>query len=512
VRAAARIVLLLAATLLTTASASAATLEPIGEFNQPIFITSDPGNANRLFVVERGGRVIEVEGSETSVFANLDQTEDLVSCCSGERGLLSIALAPDFDTSGRFYADYTGTAEAGGAAGDIHVDAFRHSEGSLLREPILTIEHHEFDNHNGGQLQFGPDGYLYISVGDGGGGGDELESGQDLTTLLAKILRIEPRPGEEPAYRIPPGNPFAGPSVKEEIWSYGLRNPWRFSFDRATGDLVIADVGQAAREEVDYAPSPEAGRVGGAGADYGWNCREGFIAYPEPEAACGEAGPFTDPVFDYPHLDPEDGSAYGCAIIGGYVVRDFTLDELNGRYVYADLCTGEIRSLLLPQKPGEGAFGDCSEGLSVEGPTSFGEDSAGRVYIASGNGSVYRLAPGNPVDCPERPSEAGPGPGAQPPQAHGGPAPLRLRIRASAHRRHRRRLTIAVAVVPCTSQRGLRVMLRRGGRPFGSRRLDRHCRARFHLRVRGRSTFRALLPNGAGTPFRSRRLLVRAGR
>ncbi len=172
--------------------------------------------------------------------------------------------------------------------------------------------------------------------------------------------------------------------------------------------MVIADVGQGAREEIDIAPSPAAGVVGGAGANYGWNCREGFIAYTSPAAACATASGFTDPVFDYPHSDPGGGAAFGCSIIGGYVVRDPSLGDLYGRYLYTDYCSEEIRSLVLPRSGGP-ASGDRSEGLTVEKPTSFGEDSCGRIYVASANGPVYRVEGPVPADCttltPEDPED-----------------------------------------------------------------------------------------------------------
>ena len=492
------IALLLAAISMPSASAAAATLEPIGKFKQPIFVTSDPANPNRIFVVEREGRVVVVDGSGQSVFADL---EGLVACCEGERGLLSIALAPDFASSGRFYADYAGRPSAGGEQGDIHVDAFRHSEGTLVRERIITIGHSEYSNHNGGQLQFGPDGYLYISVGDGGGAGDALESGQNLSTLLGKILRIDPRPGELPTYRIPPGNPLAG-GPDPEIWSYGLRNPWRFSFDRVTGDLVIADVGQEEREEVDFAPSPSPGVVSGAGTNFGWNCREGLIAYSAPSTACAEAGPFTEPVFDYPHADPENGSAHGCAITGGYVVRDPSLGNLYGRYIYSDFCVGEIRSLSLPATVGAPASGDRSEGLIVTEPTSFGEDSCGRLYIASKQGTVYRLVGASPATCPATSSA----PAVRRHHRH-----LRLRLRARRHGASPRlRVVLTVRATPCSGQQGRRVHLRRGGKPFGAKHLNRRCMARFHVLISRPATFRALLRAGNGAPpIRSRRLAVK---
>lgn len=461
--------------LCCAAGAGAATLESIGDFSQPIFVTSDPGNPADLFVVEREGRVVEDEAGSRSVFADLTA---LVSCCESERGLLSIALAPDFDTSGRFYAAYTGKPAAGGAEGDVHVDAFRHDGAALVREPLFSVGHSANANHNGGQLELGPDGNLYISVGDGGGGGDPFESGQDLGSLLGKILRLEPHPGAEP-----------------RIWSYGLRNPWRFSFDRLDGAMVIADVGQNAREEIDVAPSPAPGVVGGNGSNYGWNCREGFIAYTSPGASCAGASGFVEPVFDYPHADPGNGAAHGCSITGGYVVRDPGLGDLYGRYLYTDYCVGEIRSLVPPTTASGVASGDRSEGLAVTHPVSFGEDSCGRLYVVSQAGTVYRFVGATPSTCP-----------AALARSPGAPIPIdalrhkrsRLRLTVSAHRANGGwlRLLLIARLTPCADQAGETVQLNRGGRRIAGKPLDRHCVARFHRRIAHRSTFRALLPSG----------------
>ena len=452
-------------------AAPAATLEPVGDFSQPIFVTSDPANPNELFVAEREGRVVRFGDGSRSTFADIS---GLVSCCESERGLLSIALAPDFYASGRFYAAYTGTPAAGGAEGDVHVDAF-HPEGSdLVREPLFSVGHSINANHNGGQLEFGPDGYLYVSTGDGGGGGDPFESGQDLGSLLGKILRLEPRAGSEPT-----------------IWSYGLRNAWRFSFDRASGDMAIGDVGQGAHEEIDLAPSPAPGVVGGEGANYGWNCREGFSPYTEPGDSCSGASGFTEPVFDYPHGNPGEGKAHGCAITGGYVVRDPSLGDLYGRYLYADFCVGEIRSLLLPTGAGTLAGGDRSEGLSVTDPVSFGEDSCGRLYVVAQAGTVYRFRGATPAACS---SSALPGTVA--PIAIGRQHP-RLSLSVRRHRLGRElKLLLTVRLAPCEGRGGERVELRRGGRRAAAKGLDRRCAARFHLRVSHSSTFRALLPSG----------------
>jgi hypothetical protein len=477
--------LLVTLSALSSVSASAATLHPIGNFDQPIFVTSNPADADDLFVVEREGRIVRVDGSVSSVFADVS---DLVECCESERGLLSIALAPDFDVSGRFYAAYTGTAAAGGAVGDLHVDAFRHDGASLIREPLFTVGHALNPNHNGGQLQFGPDGDLYISTGDGGGGGDPLESGQDPESLLGKILRLEPQRGAEP-----------------QIWSLGLRNPWRFSFDRASGDMVIADVGQGVREEIDLAPSPAAGVVGGSGTNYGWNCREGFIVYSGAPESCDGLSGFTDPVFDYPHADPENGSAHGCSVTGGYVVHDASLGDLDGRYVYADFCIGEIRSLLLPANAGGTASGDRSEGLSVVNPVSFGEDSCGRIYVVAKAGPVYRFTGSAPAACGAA-SASPAGALAPPPISLKRRKPVRLRLSAEVDRaRAGLRLTLTARAVPCADSAGAAIRLNRGGKPNGRKRLNRNCVAHFQRRIEHRSTFRALLP---GQGYRSQVLTI----
>ena len=473
-------------------AAGAVALEPIGKFEQPISVTSDPENSNRLLVAEREGRVMEVGPEGTRTIADLT---DLITCCLSERGLLSIAPAPDFHSSGRFYVAYTGTPAAGGAVGDVQIDSFRPDPGGgpPIREPILSVGHAINPNHNGGQLQFGPDGRLYISLGDGGGGGDMPGNAQNTEVLLGKVLRIDPRPEQAPAYAVPPDNPFVAKPGEDEIWAYGLRNPWRFSFDRTTGDMVIGDVGQGAREEVDYAPSPGGGVVSGGGANYGWNCREGFIAYTAPAPTCGSAAAFTEPVFDYEHDDPENGSTFGCSIIGGYVVRDHSLGDLYGRYVYTDYCTQDIRSLVLPAEAGGTASDDRSEGLTVATPTSFGEDACGRLYVASEEGTVYRLAGATPPVCPVAAAPdiaAAVGPTGQGLGVERKHEALRLRLHG---RLVGDRLKIFVEATPCAGQAGDRVQLNRGGQRLSSRPLNDRCIARFFARVKSIATFRALL-------------------
>ncbi len=327
----------LAALACSAAPASAATLQPVGQFASPVFVTSDPDDAARLFVVERAGTIRLIANGTTTTF--LDASTLVLS--GGEQGLLSMAFSPDYAQTGRFYVYYTSRP-----AGDIQIDEFT-AQGDRAdlstRRPILTVPHRDAGNHNGGQLQFGPDGYLYAGTGDGGGGGDPFHNAQNPESLLGKLLRIDPlRPTAGAPYSVPADNPFVGRAGADEIWSTGLRNPYRFSFDRQTGALLIGDVGQASREEVDYEPQPNAGR----GDNFGWSCREGLTAYTATtDPLCAGASGFTDPIFDYSH------STGGCSITGGYVARDPSLGDLAGRYVYADFCRGEIRSLV-PGAPG----------------------------------------------------------------------------------------------------------------------------------------------------------------
>jgi hypothetical protein len=369
----------LAVLLVLPAKAGALGLQPIGTFDQPIFVISDPANPNRLFVVQRGGLIKVVEGGSTQTFADLTS---VVRCCEGERGLLSMAVPPDFPQTGLFYVDYTGKD----GPGNLHVAELRASGGSAsigtLRN-VLTIPHSSASNHNGGQLQFGPDGYLWISVGDGG---VDHNTALDRNSLLGKILRIDPRKTSSAPYSIPASNPYVGVAGADEVWAYGLRNLWRFSFDRVSGDLMIGDVGEGSYEEVDYAPASSGL---GRGAFYGWDCREGFHAYPGNVFCPGLTG-YTNPIFEYPH------TGGGCAITGGYVARDPSLGDLSGRYLYADFCLGEIRSLV-PGLPL--ASGDRSEGITVSQPVSFGEDACGRLYVAEKTAQVFRLTGSGTLTC-----------------------------------------------------------------------------------------------------------------
>ncbi|MCB0865419.1 MAG: PQQ-dependent sugar dehydrogenase [Solirubrobacterales bacterium] len=364
------------------AGASAVSLDQVGAYDEPVFVTSDPANPDRLFVVERKGDIELTTPAGTSRFLDIGS---LVQTGFNEQGLLSMAFAPDYSTSGLFYVFYV---QAG--TGALRVSELRASGDSAdpaTLRPVITIPHPSAPNHNGGQIQFGPDGYLYIGTGDGGWGNDPPNNSQNLSVLLGKLLRIDPRGSAPGQYTVPADNPFAAPSGagRSEVWSYGLRNPYRFSFDRATGDLTIGDVGQNDYEEIDYAAAP----AGGRGVNYGWRCREGLHANPNDSVACDLSGA-TDPVLEYGHT----GGA--CAVTGGYVVRDAGLDELAGRYVYGDYCVGQLRSAVLASPA---ASDDRPVGLNVPGLSSFGEDACGRIYVASLNGPVSRLVDGTPTEC-----------------------------------------------------------------------------------------------------------------
>jgi glucose/arabinose dehydrogenase len=342
----------------------------VGVFDQPTYVTGAPGDARRLFVVQRPGRIAVLVAGHARARPFLD-ISGLVQASNTEQGLLSVVFAPDYQRSGRFYVDYTDRAN------NLRVVQYRRARRQPnLADPasarsVLTIDHHLYTNHNGGQLQFGPDGDLYVGVGDGGSEGDPMNNGQNTDTLLGKVLRIAPRPNG--GYRIPQGNPFASePGRRAEIWAYGLRNPWRFSFDRLTRALVIGDVGQDQEEEVDYAP-----RGSGAGANYGWSIFEG-----DRRNKPGNA-----PRAVFPALVTLHSGGY-CAIIGGYVVRTHSLPNLYGRYLYGDLCKPQIRSVKLSTGR---ASGDRATGLSVNEMSSFGQDTLGRIYIVSLAGPVYRL-------------------------------------------------------------------------------------------------------------------------
>jgi glucose/arabinose dehydrogenase len=350
----------------------------IGTFEAPVYVTAPPGDTRRVFVVEQGGTIRVITGGKRRSRPFLDIRSRVIA--GGEQGLLSMAFAPDYDRSRRFYVNYTDKS------GTQSVVEYRRSKSSRDRADSSTARRvlrydDEEPNHNGGLVAFGPDRMLYIGTGDGGGANDqhgERGNAQNLGSLLGKLLRIDPRRSGGRAYRVPPSNPFVDRGgARPEIYSYGLRNPWRFSFDRRTGDLTIADVGQNAVEEVNFAAKGKA-----RGANYGWRPFEGTrrnFDEPAPNAVA--------PVLELSHGDGN------CSITGGYVVRDPNLPALAGRYVYGDLCVGRLRSARLSAGSAQGDR--AVPGVAkVDQLSSFGEDARGRVYVMSLNGPVYRLAAG----------------------------------------------------------------------------------------------------------------------
>ena len=361
-------------------------------YSQPVFVTSAPGRPDQLFVVEKGGQ-IEILDAVTGVkqatpFLTIPPAQLQTS---GEQGLLSVAFDPNYETNGKFFVFVTN------AAGDLEVRSYIRSAGNpnlanaASGNVILTIPHPENSNHNGGWMGFGPDGYLYISTGDGGGGGDPLNNAQNINGLLGKMLRIDVStdaftadPGRD--YAIPTDNPFASGPGADEIWAIGLRNPWRPSFDRLTGDLYIADVGQDEREEINFQAANSPG-----GVNYGWAVREGTLPY-DPARPAGP-GPLTGPVIDYPHTN--DGTG-GFSVTGGYVYRG-TAGGMQGSYLYADFVTNQLWSFRIVNGLAVDATNRTAQlvqsGGSVGSIGSFGEDGRGRMYVVGLDGEIFRLTP-----------------------------------------------------------------------------------------------------------------------
>jgi glucose/arabinose dehydrogenase len=356
------------------ATAASPALQRVGSFDSPTYVTSPRGDSHRLFVTERQGSIRIVRDGQKLSTPFLDISSRVST--EGEAGLLSMAFAPDYARSRRFYVYYVDKG------GNIRIDELRRSasnpdavEGGS-RRTVLRQNHHN-DNHKGGQLQFGPDGLLYAGLGDGGGQ-DSFANAQRLRTKLGKILRIDPRRTRTRAYRIPRSNPFRRRrGARKEIFSYGLRNPYRFSFDRVKGHLLIADVGASSREEVDFVRTRRTGRAPRGGQNFGWSIIEG-----NRRLRPGRVPHYFRPALTRRH------SGGVCAIVGGYVIRDRGLGRLYGRYVYGDLCDPALR--ITGFRRGR-ARGDKRLGPRVDQLVSFGEDAVGRVYAVSLNGTVSRL-------------------------------------------------------------------------------------------------------------------------
>jgi glucose/arabinose dehydrogenase len=340
----------------------------------PLDLTAPVGDP-RLFIVEKGGTIRIVQNGALLPAPFLDLSTQVST--GNEQGLLGLAFDPQYATNGRFLVHYTDLA------GDTRVSAFRVSQDPNLADaaselPILGVDQ-PFPNHNGGQVLFGPDGYLYVMLGDGGSSGDPGNQGQSLADLLGSILRIEPL--ETGGYAVPADNPFAGtPDARPEIWSYGLRNPWRVDFDPATGDLYVADVGEQQWEEVSVSTAVAGA---GRGVNFGWRVMEGPDCF--GASSCDQTE-LQLPVVWYDH-------GTGCSITGGFVYRGSAIPALQGHYFYSDFCAGFVRSFRLE----EGAAVDQFEWPALApgaGVLSFGRDAAGELYLLGTDGAVYRIVPG----------------------------------------------------------------------------------------------------------------------
>ncbi|MFB3906398.1 MAG: sorbosone dehydrogenase family protein [Acidobacteriota bacterium] len=363
-------------------------LEPVASgFESPVLVTDAGDGSGRLFVVEQRGRIRVVRSGELLPQPYLDITATVES--GGEKGLLGLAFHPDFAQNRRFFVNYT--TRVAGRLKTIIAEYQASMANSDLAEPserILLEIDQPFDNHNGGHLAFGPDGFLYVGTGDGGSAGDPMGNAQNLGSLLGKILRLDVNAGTP--YGIPVDNPFpATPGARPEIWAYGLRNPWRFSFDRTTGRLFAGDVGQNAREEVD---------IIARGGNYGWNITEGTACYPPSMSSCSRAG-LIGPIADY-------GRDEGSSVTGGFVYRGRALRRaLEGSYIFGDFGSGIIWRLFETEDGQWEREELLRAGFNV---SSFGEDERGELYVVDYSGIVNQLRPGR-VSLGRRPRNASTG-------------------------------------------------------------------------------------------------------
>ena len=349
----------------------------------PLFLTAPPNDIDRLFVVEQGGKIRIVDRATsmligTGVFLDIS----ILVSKGSEQGLLGLAFDPEYATNRRFYISYT-DVNGDSVIARYLVNPVTPNVAIPTADRIILTQAQPDTNHNGGMIAFGPDGYLYIGFGDGGGAGDLNNHAQNLGEQLGKLLRIDvsqATPTPQPAYAVPADNPCVGQAgAKPEIWSVGLRNPWRWSFDRGTGDLYIADVGQGQREELNFA-SAAGGR--GRGVNYGWHITEGSLCF-SPSPNCSKNG-LALPNVEYDH-------SQGCAIIGGYVYRGTAVQGLPGTYFYADLCSGFVRSFKMDNGLVTAHAEWPSLSLAGKSITSFGEDTAGEMYVLTAEGDLYRI-------------------------------------------------------------------------------------------------------------------------
>jgi glucose/arabinose dehydrogenase len=376
---------------------------------RPVFVTAPPGDFQRLFIVEQRGSAGVATRADIKILNKSTNTVNATPFLSitglstgSEQGLLGLAFDPNYASNGFFYVDYTNSA------GATVVARYQVSADPNVANPAGTTvltQAQPFANHNGGWLGFGPDGYLYISFGDGGSQCDPGRRAQNLTNVFGKLLRISVA---TLPYTIPPSNPFFGSTVnRQEIWAYGLRNPWRPSFDRETGDLWIADVGQDTNEEIDFQPAAIVPPF--TAVNYGWSCREGFdcasvslCPVTDCPAGCVSSG-FKDPVYAYPHPGTSN-----CSISGGYAYRGRAVPELRGEYFFADYCSGFIKSLRFNGSTVTGVTDRTAElnvaGTPISGVVSFGEDNEGEMYIVAqgsgaSTGSIFKIVPRCAANC-----------------------------------------------------------------------------------------------------------------
>lgn len=343
------------------------------QLESPVYLTTPPGDPDRLFILEKAGRVRVVHDGTLLEEPFLDITAE--TSADGERGLLGLAFHPGYATNGQVFVHHTDVD------GDTRLMRYQAASANLADPASATVllqVAQPYSNHNGGQIAFGPDGMLYMGLGDGGSGGDPEGNGQDPSTLLGAILRVDVDGG--PPYAVPADNPFFDdPDGADEVWAYGLRNPWRFSFDRLTGDLYIGDVGQNAVEEVSVQAAASDG-----GENYGWNVMEGSRCF---EADSCDMSGLVLPVHEYEH--PE-----GCSITGGYVYRGSALPWMEGRYLFGDFCAGFVRSFVLSDGAATDVRDHTAELGDVGSLASFGQDADGELYVLDIQGAVYRIIAG----------------------------------------------------------------------------------------------------------------------
>ena len=346
-------------------------------FNRPLYLTHAGDGSGRLFILEQTGKIWIIKDGLLNQRPFLDLSGLITATANSaysEQGLLGLAFDPDFAANGRFFLNYT---DRGGATvvARYQVSAGDPDIADIESGEIIFKLQQPFANHNGGHIEFGPDAYLYISLGDGGSANDPLGAGQNRRLLLGSIIRIDVH-GALP-YAIPPDNPFVGEAAAlDEIWAYGLRNVWRFSFDRATGDMYLADVGQNKLEEVNFQRSDSAG-----GENYGWNVWEGSNLF-----AGGQASGHVPPVFEYAHL-------LGCSVTGGYVYRGSAIPQLQAVYLLGDYCTGRVWGLYRDAEMNWQSLELANTGWAI---SSFGEDEAGEIYVLDYAGAIYRIDPAPP--------------------------------------------------------------------------------------------------------------------